>query len=152
MFIQDLNEAPAGTYWTTKYAGKDKGTPDVSNTIVLRLSEMYLNRAEAITRGATVSGVTAVSDLNAIRTNRGASEIASAGVNDVLKERRLELAWEGHHWYDLARTRGSVTRVHYSGAEVARNIPADSHYWALPINKRELEVNENLVQNPGYDK
>ena len=27
MFVQNLDEAPAGTYWTTKYAGKDKGTP-----------------------------------------------------------------------------------------------------------------------------
>lgn len=149
MFIGNP-EAP-GTMWTTKYAGKDKGTPDVSNTIVLRLSEMYLNRAEAITRGATVSGATAVADINTIRTKRGASEVTSAGVNDVLKERRLELAWEGHHWYDLARTKGSVTRTHYSGSEVNRNIPADSKFWALPINKRELDVNENLVQNQGYD-
>jgi len=150
MFIGNPEDAP-GTFWTTKYAGKDKGTPDVSNTIVLRLSEMYLNRAEAITRGATVAGTTAVSDINAIRTKRGASEITSAGVNDVLDERRLELAWEGHLWYDLARTKGSVVRTHYSGSEVNRNIPADSKFWALPINKRELDVNENLVQNPGYD-
>jgi hypothetical protein len=149
MFIGNPEKAP-GTLWTTKYAGKDKGTPDVSNTIVLRLSEMYLNRAEAITRGATVPGVSAVLDINTIRANRGASVITSAGVNDVLKERRLELAWEGHYWYDLARTKGSVTRTHYSGAEVNRNIPADSKYWALPISKRELDVNENLVQNPGY--
>ena len=133
-----------------KYAGKDKGTPDVSNTIVLRLSEMYLNRAEAITRGATIQGVTAVSDLNAIRTKRGASELSSAGITDVMNERRLELAWEGHHWYDLARTGGSVKRTHYSGAEVNRDIPADSKYWVLPINKRELDVNENLEPNPGY--
>ena len=149
MFIGNPEKAP-GTLWTTKYAGKDKGTPDVSNTIVLRLSEMYLNRAEAITRGATVPGVSAVLDINTIRANRGASVITSAGVNDVLKERRLELAWEGHYWYDLARTKGSVTRTHHSGAEVNRNIPADSKYWALPISKRELDVNENLVQNPGY--
>ena len=150
MFIGNPEKAPE-TLWTTKYAGKDKGTPDVSNTIVLRLSEMYLNRAEAITRGATVPGTTAVEDINAIRAKRRASEVASAGVNDVLKERRLELAWEGHFWYDLARTKGSVTRSHYSGSEVNRNVPADSKFWALPINKRELDVNENLVQNPGYD-
>lgn len=149
MFINNPVDAPA-TYWTTKYAGKDKGTPDVSNTIVLRLSEMYLNRAEAITRGATIAGATAVADINAIRVNRGATEITSAGVNDVLFERRLELAWEGHYWYDLARTNGSVTRVHYSGTEVNRNIPSSSKYWVMPINKRELDVNENLVQNEGY--
>lgn len=149
MFLNNEEKAPA-TFWTTKYAGKDKGRPDVSNTIVLRLSEMYLNRAEAITRGATIQGVTAASDLNAIRTNRGASELSSAGITDVMNERRLELAWEGHYWYDLARTGGSITRTHYSGAEQNQNIPADSKYWVLPINKRELDVNENLEPNPGY--
>lgn len=150
MFANSPEVAPA-TYWTTKYAGKDKGRPDVSNTIVLRLSEMYLNRAEAISRGATVPGVTAVSDINTIRTKRGATLIGSAGVNDILRERRLELAWEGHFWYDLARTGGAVTRTHYSGSEVNRNVPADSKYWVLPINKRELDVNENLEPNPGYN-
>jgi hypothetical protein len=150
MFINNEDKAP-NTFWTTKYSGKDKGTPDVTNVVVLRLSEMYLNRAEAIVRGATVAGVTAVADINAVRTNRGATEIASAGMNDVMKERRLEFAWEGHYWYDLARTGGTVTRVHYSGAEVNRNIPADSKYWVLPINKRELDVNPNLVPNPGYN-
>ena len=150
MFINNEDKAP-NTFWTTKYSGKDKGTPDVTNVVVLRLSEMYLNRAEAIVRGATVVGVTAVADINAVRTNRGATVIASAGMNDVMKERRLEFAWEGHYWYDLARTGGTVTRVHYSGAEVNRNIPADSKYWVLPINKRELDVNPNLVPNEGYN-
>jgi len=150
MFVNNLDKAPSGTLWTTKYAGKDKGTPDVSNTIVLRLSEMYLNRAEAITRGAIISGITAVNDINTIRTNRGADAVTSVGINDVLLERRLELAWEGHFWYDLARTGGSVTRTQFSGAAANKNVPADSKYWALPIPKSELDANENLVQNPGY--
>ena len=150
MFINNADKAP-NTFWTTKYAGKDKGTPDVSNVIVLRLSEMYLNRAEAIVRGATVIGVTAITDVNAIRSKRGASEISSAGLSDIMNERRLEFAWEGHYWYDLARTGGVVARINYSGAEVNRNVPADSKYWVLPINKRELDVNPNLVPNPGYN-
>ena len=68
MFIGDLKDH----HYTVdnKYAGKDKGTPDVSNTIVLRLSEMYLNRAESIIRGATIPGVSAVSDINTIRAKR----------------------------------------------------------------------------------
>jgi hypothetical protein len=152
MFMNNQENPNPNTYWTLKYAGKDKGRPDVSNTIVLRLSEMYLNRAEAITRGATVAGVTAVADLNAIRTKRGATDVTSAGINDVLNERRLELAWEGHYWYDLARTTATITRTHYSGAEGNRNIDANSKYWALPINQREFDVNPNLApNNPGYE-
>jgi len=150
MFVNNPDVAPA-TYWTTKYAGKDKGRPDVSNTIVLRLSEMYLNRAEAISHGATIAGITAMNDVNAIREKRGATLYDNPASVDVMLERRLELAWEGHFWYDLARTGGAVTRTHYSGSEVNRNVPADSKYWVLPINKRELDVNENLVPNPGYN-
>jgi len=150
MFINNPDKAPT-TYWTTKYAGKDKGTPDVSNTIVLRLSEMYLNRAEALSHGATIQGATAMNDINTIRENRGATLYDNPAAVDVLFERRLELAWEGHYWYDLARTGGSITRTHFSGSPINQNVPADSKYWALPINKRELDVNENLVQNTGYD-
>ncbi|MFC0877361.1 RagB/SusD family nutrient uptake outer membrane protein [Saccharicrinis sp. FJH2] len=150
MFINNPDKAPT-TYWTTKYAGKDKGTPDVSNTIVLRLSEMYLNRAEALSHGATISGATAMGDINTIREHRGATPYDNPSQVNVMFERRLELAWEGHYWYDLARTGGSITRTHFSGSSINQNVPADSKYWALPINKRELDVNENLVQNPGYD-
>ncbi|MDR1683666.1 MAG: RagB/SusD family nutrient uptake outer membrane protein [Candidatus Symbiothrix sp.] len=139
-------------YYTTKYAGKDKGRPDVSNTIVLRLSEMYLNRAEALSHGATISGTNAMADINAIREQRGVALYLNPADVDVLLERRLELAWEGHFWYDLARTGRSVNRTHYSGAETNRNVPADSKYWALPINKRELDANPNLApNNPGYE-
>jgi hypothetical protein len=141
----------ATVFWTTKYIGKDFGTPDVSNTIVLRLSEMYLNRAEALARGAAIPGATALSDLNAIRAQRGATSLSSASVQDALKERRLELAWEGHHWFDCARTKTPVTRTDYVGAAENKNIPVDSKYWALPISKRELDVNPNLEQNPGYE-
>jgi hypothetical protein len=149
LFIAHPDDANA--WWTTKYIGKGKGTPDVSNTIVLRLAEMYLNRAEAIVRGATVPGITAEADLNAVRTARGASAASSPGPQAVLDERRLEFAWEGHYWFDCARTKTAITRTDYVGAEVNRNIPADSKYWALPIPKRERDVNENLTQNPGYD-
>ncbi|SHE70808.1 RagB/SusD domain-containing protein [Mariniphaga anaerophila] len=150
MFMNNPDKAPT-TYWTTKYAGKDKGNPDVSNTIVLRLSEMYLNRAEAMSRGASIAGTTPMADINTIRENRGATPYDNPSQVDVMFERRLELAWEGHFWYDLARTGGSITRTHFSGSVTNQNVPSDSKYWALPINKREMDVNENLVQNPGYD-
>ncbi len=151
MFCTDTEEKSGGQFWTMKYQGKGlgdaKSTPDVNNTIVLRLSEMYLIRAEAAINGAPGN---AVADLNAIRTNRGASPLSSAGPEAVAKERRMELNFEGHLWFDLARTKGSVT---YDSRETNRAVPTiapDSHYWALPIPKRETDVNENLVQNSGY--
>lgn len=148
MFCTDKDQASGGQFWTMKYYGKGEGnatsTPDVNNTIVLRLSEMYLIRAEASVNGA---GSTALSDLNAIRANRGASLLSSAGKADVALERRLELNFEGHLWFDLDRTGGSIS---YSDPSVTRNIEAGSRYWALPIPKGQIDINENLKQNPGY--
>ena len=152
MFCTDADEASGGELWTMKYMGKGEGdatsTPDVNNVIVLRLSEMYLNRAEALVNGASISGASALNDLNAIRANRGASALTSAGATAVALERRLELNFEGHYWFDLGRTaNGAVT---YSDSRRGDNIDASSKYWALSIPKREYDVNENLSRNPGF--
>lgn len=152
LFCTDKDEASGGQMWTMKYYGKGEGnvtsTPDVSNTIVIRLSEMYLNRAEAIANGAQISGVTALQDINTIRKNRGASTLGAVGVDLILKERRMELNFEGHYWFDLARTGGSIN---YEDAVLKRTVPADSKFWALPIPKSQTDVDANLVQNPGYN-
>ena len=154
MFCTDKDEASGGELWTMKYFGKGDGdgtsTPDVNNVIVLRLSEMYLNRAEALVKGATVSGASALNDLNTIRANRGASALNSAGEAAVALERRLELNFEGHYWFDLGRTAaGAIT---YSDSRRGDNIDANSKFWALPIPKREYDVNENLTHNPGFEE
>lgn len=135
--------------WTLKYPGKLSDRPNVNNIPVLRLSEMYLNRAEAIARGASVNGVTADADLKKITLNRGASDV-TATVNTILLERRKELAFEGHYVYDLARTGTSLTRVDYDGTDLTRNIEFPSYRWALPIPKHEMDCNPNMVQNEGY--
>ena len=132
---------------TVKYAGKAGAVPRETNIPVLRLSEMYLNRAEAISKGASVSGASFRGDLMAIAEKRGTTVPESPSVFD---ERRKELQFEGHIAYDYARTKKALNRNDFDGT-VNQNIPAapDTH-WALPIPKRELDANKNMVQNPGY--
>jgi len=138
-------------FWTLKYQGKGRAQPDVTNLVVLRLSEMYLNRAEAIVNGANVTGTTAVADLNKITSNRNAPAYTSATKEDVFQERRKELAWEGHLWFDYSRCGRAMVRTDYTGTNlVNKDLPYPDYRWAMPINKRELDVNENLVQNNGY--
>lgn len=150
LFRQDKDETP-GLWWTLKYEGKGIYVPDASNTAILRLSEMYLNRAEALVHGATVAGTTALDDLNAITSRRGATAYTNAGMQAIKLERRKELAWEGHYFFDLARWGDSVTReACYNLQADNQNIPFPDHRWALPLPKGELEVNENLVQNDEY--
>ncbi len=136
-------------YWTIKYAGKGIGTPDANNTVVLRLSEMYLNRAEAYVNSGSIEK--AAADLNVITAARNATAYGSAVTKeDVYNERRKELAWEGHLWFDLSRWGKGITRVDYVGDPANQNVAAHSYMFALPIPKREMDVNENLVQNEGY--
>jgi hypothetical protein len=137
--------------FTMKYFGKGMGTIDAANIVVLRLSEMYLNRAEAILNGAQVSGASAADDLATIANNRGATPL-QATLSNIYLEREKELAWEGHLWFDLARTGRDMTRTDVSGTSVPTSIPAGDYRWAMPIAAREFTVNENLVQNDGYSK
>lgn len=137
-------------FWTSKYPGKDLSVrPTFNNIIVLRLSEMYLNRAEALAHGATIAGATAENDLLTITSHRDASPVA-ATLENILKERRKELAFEGHLIYDMARTGTSLHRVDYEGAAIAKDINFPDYRWALPIPKKEIDANPNIVQNEGY--
>jgi hypothetical protein len=151
LFRTDEEEV-SGSMWTTKYIGKGDGdavsTPDANNVIILRLAEMYLNRAEAINNGASIAGATVLGDLNKIRENRGAPALASAGSDVIFAERRKELAFEGHLWFDYARTNRAMTRTKTDGSSVS--LASDDGRWALPIPQRELDVNDNLEQNEGY--
>ncbi len=144
----DKDDKSGGLMWTTKYAGKGDGTPDCNNIIVLRLSEMYLNRAEAYLKLNKITEAQA--DINAIRANRGVDALTSIGIADIKLERRLELAYEGHYLWDLARWGQGVERTDFTAGDQFKNIPFPSYKWALPLPQRELDLNPNLVQNPEY--
>lgn len=142
LFAQNEND-----WLTLKYAGKAGSVPRETNVPILRLSEMYLNRAEAISNGASISGASMRGDLEAIANKRGATVPATPSVFD---ERRKELQFEGHIVYDYARTAKALNRTDFDGT-VNQNIPAAPDYrWAMPIPKREMDANINMTQNEGY--
>ncbi len=80
--------------------------------------------------------------LDAVRARVG---LPSVGVSlqSIYNERRLELATEGHRWYDLIRTGQAPTVLAYKGFKMGVN-------EILPIPLTELN-NTNLKQNPGYN-
>lgn len=135
--------------FTLKYFGKGLGALDATNVIVLRLSEMYLIRAEAVVNGAT--GSSAVEDLSTLAASRGATA-QNATKDGVFLENRKEFGWEAHLWFDLARTGRDMNRTDITGT-VITNIPAGNYRWAKPIPRREFTVNPNLKpQNEGYSE
>ncbi len=139
----DLSE---NDHMITKYKGKEGGIPRYTNVPILRIAEMYLNRAEAISNGASVSGVSARGDLEAVASKRGATVPSQFNVFD---ERRKELMFEGHIVYDYARAGKDLVRTDFDGT-VNKDIPAGDYKWAMPIPKHEMDANANMVQNAGY--
>jgi starch-binding outer membrane protein, SusD/RagB family len=131
-----------------KYGTKDE---DNNNVMVMRLAEMYLIRAEARARQAKITGVNgAIADVNVLRTRANAPTITTANQSQMIQliedERRYELAFEGHRWYDLVRT-GRASQV----------MPLFNSNWKnaydkWPIPQREIQNNPALAdsQNPGY--
>ncbi len=142
MFV--VNESD---YFITKYLGKIGSTdPKEANVPVLRLAEMYLNRAEALYHGATVAGVSAQADLDYLTGKRGAASV-SLGSETLFSERRRELAFEGHIWFDYKRLGKSITRTDFR-ADKNKDIAFPGNIWAMPIPKGERDANPNMEQNP----
>ncbi len=127
-----------GIFMAAKYTDVSTGTDP---TVILRLAEMYLIRAEA-----NLGSTSADNDINALRTRAGIGTISGADLDDVLQERFVELCFEGHRWNDLIRT-GRVDQV-MSVVNPSTWVSTDA---LLPIPQRELNQNESLgQQNPGY--
>lgn len=121
------------------------------NAPLIRVTEMYLNRAEAL---AELNGVNqeSVELMNALRRRAGLAEWdintfgeKGAFINAILNERRKELCFEGHRRMDLLR-RGFSLREN----DPAKKAGADR--VILPLPQRELDVSPALKghQNPGY--
>jgi hypothetical protein len=126
-------------------------TGDYSDTKVLRLSEMYLIAAEASLPSNETDARTYV---NFITSRRGAAAITSTGsqlFEDIINERRKELAFEGDRYMDLQRLKRDVVRsANYPSA--ARIIAYSNFRRILPIPQSEIDANENIrsQQNPQY--
>ena len=108
------------------------------NTYAIRLADTYLMEAEAL--GGT--GIRAQALLDAVRARVGLPSVP-VSINAIMAERRLELACEGHRWFDLVRTGKAATVLASRGFTAGKN-------EIFPIPLKELE-NTKIVQNPGYN-
>lgn len=147
--LTKTNSKYPGYRWSTKFPGKN-GLLAYNNVPVLRISEMYLIRSEAIYRGATVSGVTAIDDLNRVATNRNAEAYATVTLDNLFEESRKEFLFEGHIFFDMKRLQKSLVRTDYDLDPLTKNIDFPSYRWALPIPENDILNNKNMDQNPGY--
>jgi hypothetical protein len=132
------------------------------NVPALRYADILLIHAEAIMNlngggpaSRTTGVVAAASSFNKVRQRAGLAAIASPNFNDLMYERRMELAFEGgDRHFDLVRWE--------LAAEVYNGITAEGSYKPartfvpathrlLPYPQREIDnSNGTIAQNPGY--
>lgn len=135
-------------YHVSKYKQESITPSSVEYSIVFRLAEQYLIRAEARAYQGDLIG--AKEDLNCIRTTAGLGNTTAitsdAIINDILNQRRFELFTEfGQRFFDLKRT-GKLDQT-LSSSKTGWN--TEDALWPLPA--LELNSNPNLnPQNPGY--
>lgn len=130
---------------TSNNADKDDGK-------VLRYSDVLLTLAEASAR--TNDETNALRFLNQVvqRRDPSAVAIASTGatlIEDIIRERRKELAFEGDRFPDLNRLGRAITRNTQYPAAV-RSIAIDNFRRIMPIPQFEMDANPAMVQNPSY--
>lgn len=126
-------------------------TGDHTDTKVVRMSEMYLIAAEASYPSNTVD---ALKYVNEVTSRRGATAIASSGsalLEDIITERRKELAFEGERYLDMQRLQRNIVRSkNYPSS--ALSIEFSNYRRIMPIPQGELDANPNIKsqQNPGW--
>lgn len=137
--------------WVITKFGGEKGN-SVDDLPMMRLSEMYLIRAEALAKDAN-SPAAGVAPLEVLRTARNTGPVPAAALSslqafedEILDERMRELGVEGHRFYDLKRLGRDIRNP-----DGSLKIAADSYRILADLGSGLLNVNELLVENPGYE-
>ncbi len=121
-----------------------------NNFPIIRYADVLLMYAEALNEQGA-GNAEAFKAVNRIRLRAGLEELptslSQAGFRDaILLERRLELAFEGHRWYDLVRTKKLVSAMKAQNPTIA----VAEKNLLFPIPQTERDVNTSLTQNPGF--
>ena len=182
-----LPNATSTGYYLCKYVNKsisfEPGAPTANahhNWVLFRYAEVLLNYAEAMVNAygengleytTEKCGMTALQAVNRVRNREGVKMPAlpaTLSPDEFLKrlknERRVELAFEGHRFWDVRRWKEldeteniygvKVTKVgaemNYEKSRINTNVVEDKMYF-YPIANTELFKNKKLVQNPGWE-
>ena len=142
-----------------KFLGEEGQVNGLVDIKVLRVAEVVLNKAEALYRLGMEAE--ALETLNMLRDKRlpdyEGGETGEDLLEAILYNRRVELAYEGHRFFDIKRLGEAVVRTNagdlITGLGTAPEdlvLPAGNFRFQFPIPQAEVNANPNLVQNPGY--
>lgn len=134
-----------------KYNDPFNGTNDF---YIIRLPDILLLKAEALVEKADINGAMAL--VNQVRARVKLSPKAAVSADDarniIANERRLELAFEGHRWFDLIRTGKAISTMNAQKDGTGNNLNynIDAHRLLMPIPQAQIDLNPLLTQNEGY--
>jgi hypothetical protein len=150
-WIDTLIMDPDTLFFPSKYKQYQRSLPMTEYSMVFRLAELYLIRAEArVMLGRVLGDDGAEGDVNIIRLRAGLSKTTSITesqmLSEIADERRIEfLAEWGHRWFDLKRSP--------IGVDVLKTLKIDFSLndFLYPLPSSEIVKNSSLGdQNPGY--
>jgi len=111
------------------------------NLPLIRLAEMYLTRAECNFRLGTTVGASPGEDINDMIRERAGLTSITITLDDILLERRKEIAHEGQRVHDIKRLKGSADGFAYNANEMV---------FPIPIREINAVGADILEQNEGY--
>lgn len=121
------------------------------NYTSLRYADVLLMYAEALNDSNTPEAHTY---LNEVRKRANLSPLSGLSQSEFAlaleKERRVEFFNEGHRWFDLVRTGRAKTVLNTYFANRGLNFTVEDFELIMPIPQREIDIDPNLEQNPGY--
>ena len=141
------------------YKGELGTSTNACDVPLMRVEELYLIKAEALGRDNTSAGVSALNDFVSTYRQPGysfAASSADAFVDEVFRQRRIELWGEGLNWFDIMRLNKGIDRRGCGfEATAVFNIPAGAQILLWRIPKAEIESNPKISEsdnNPSADK
>jgi hypothetical protein len=130
------------------------GSGDKDDTKVLRLADIILIAAEAYYNAGDFTNANKY--LNMVAQQRdpafaGWNDTGEQVLEDILTERRKELAFEGSRFWDLVRLGRSFTKVNNQNPQTLIQVAPGNTALVFPIPVTEETANPNITQNPGYN-
>ncbi len=148
--------------YITKYQPQGNEAISDANIPIFRLSELYLNAAEAAVKIEDNTNAVNYLDPIVMRANPAKTvKGQTITLDQVLTERRKELFGEGHRMFDALRNNKRIERIdvsvpaikdtkHWTMVPQAQSFDRSYYKSVLPIPKKEIDTNSNMKQNPGY--
>ncbi|MCE7044557.1 RagB/SusD family nutrient uptake outer membrane protein [Dyadobacter sp. CY312] len=141
-------------YYDVPVAKNDNG----NNIPLIRYADVLLMYAEAVNEVGYQAEGEALNYLNMVRTRAGLAKKTAVDIPSqqafrlaMEHERRVELAFEGHRWFDLVRTDRAISVLNSKKEQIRLVADLTANNLVFPIPQSQIDINKDKIkQNPGY--